>query len=237
MTAIRSKKARVCRAGLTLWLLVALPPGALAATPPASAIPPPAATAAPGAMTDIHDIQPPVPIGFDAPWLMPALLALAVAVLLAILWWWWHKRRKPNPMETIVPGLPPEMVALQALDRIGDLRGQDGRAFYFQLSAVLRQYVFGRFGVGAPEMTAEEFLPCVDRLPIDRELARRLKALCRAMEPVKFAGDRTEEKQMEQDLFFIRGFVRQTAQREEVAEDADAGEPHDEVLRIEENPK
>ena len=143
MTAIRAKMTLVCLAGLILCLLFALPLGVLAEKPPASASPPPTgttATGAPAPMTDIHDIRPPATLGFDASWLMPALLALAAAALLAILWWWWRKRRRPKPMETIVPELPPDMVALQALDRIGDLRGQDGRAFYFQLSAILRQY-------------------------------------------------------------------------------------------------
>ena len=168
-------------------------------------------------MTDIHDIRPPVPVGFDVPpWLVPALIALAAAGLLVALFFWWWRKRKKREIETIIPELPPEMVAMQALDAIGDVRGQDGQAFYFRLSAILRQYVFGRFGVGASEMTAEEFLPCIDRLPVERDLARQVKQLCKAMEPVKFAGEKTAEKQMESDLFFVRAFVRRTTQSIEI---------------------
>lgn len=164
-------------------------------------------------MTDIHDIRPPVPVGIDMPsWLVPVLLILAGVALLAALFFWWRRHRKKRTNETIVPELPPEMIAKQALDKIGDVRGQDGKAFYFRLSAILRRYIFGRFSIGAPEMTTEEFLPCIDQLPIDRKLARQLKHLCRAMDPVKFAGQGANEKQMEQDLFFVRGFVRQTTQ-------------------------
>ena len=174
-------------------------------------------------MTDIHDIRPPVPVGFDMPpWLMPVLIALVVAGLLAALFFRWRRHRKKRVIETIVPELPPEMIAKQALDGIGDVRGQDGKAFYFRLSAILRRYIFGRFSVGAPEMTTEEFLPCIDRLPIDRELARQLKQLCRAMDPVKFAGQRVDEKQMEQDLFFVRGFVRQTTQSSDITDEMDS---------------
>lgn len=162
-------------------------------------------------MTDIHDIRPPVPVGFDMPpWLVPVLLALSGVALLAALFFWWLRRHKKRTIETIVPELPPERVAMQALDGIGDVRGQEGKAFYFRLSAILRQYIFGRFGVGAPEMTTEEFVPCIERLPVDRDLARQLKQLCRAMDPVKFAGQGVDEKKMEHDLFFVRGFVRQT---------------------------
>lgn len=181
-----------------------------------SADPPAAAESnqseAPAPMADIHDIRPPVPVGFDAPWLMLVWLTLAGVVILAALYWWWRRHRKQRTIATIVPELPPEMVALQALDAISDVRRQDGKAFYFRLSAILRQYVFGRFGVGAPEMTTEEFLPCIERLPVAGELARQLKQLCRTMDPVKFGGVSTVEKQMESDLFFVRAFVRQTTQ-------------------------
>ena len=148
--------------GLVLWLTtlgqgIAAPDGEN--TPPAGppAVPGQAAPDTPAPMTDIHDIHPPVPVGFDAPWLMPVLLTLAGVVILAALVWWWRRRRKQKKIETIVPELPPDMIANKALEEIGDVRGQDGKAFYFRLSAILRQYIWGRFGVGAPEMTTEEF--------------------------------------------------------------------------------
>jgi hypothetical protein len=176
---------------------------------PAAAAGSPAAHA-PAPMTDIHDILPPVPVGMDAPWLTPVLLALAAAAVLAVAWWFWQKRKKDRAIETIVPELPPEMTAMQALDEISDVRRWDGKSFYFRLSAILRQYVFGRFAVGAPEMTTEEFMPCIDRLDMDKSLARGLRGLCRAMDPVKFGGETVMEKQMETDLFFAREFVRKT---------------------------
>lgn len=163
-------------------------------------------------MTDIHDIQPPVSVGIDAPWLVPVLLGLAAATILAAGWWFWKKQKKDRAIETIVPEPPPEMTALQALGEIADVRRLDGKTFYFRLSAILRQYVFGRFAVGAPEMTTEEFIPCIDRLNMDKSLAQRLKGLCRAMDPVKFGSQTAVEKQMETDLIFAREFVRKTTQ-------------------------
>jgi hypothetical protein len=121
----------------------------------------------PAPMTDIHDIQPPVSVGIEAPWLVPVLLALAAAAILALGWWFWIKRKKDRTIQTIVPELPPEMTAMQALDQISDVRRLDGKTFYFRLSAILRQYVFGRYAVGAPEMTTEEFMPCIDRMNMD----------------------------------------------------------------------
>jgi hypothetical protein len=171
---------------------------------------------APAPMTDIHDILPPVPVGVDMPGLWAVLIALGVVLLAALAWWLWKRHRKARSIETIVPELPPEMVARQALDGISDVRGMEGKTFYYHLSAILRRYVFGRFGVGAPEMTTEEFLPCIDRLHVDHDLARSLKGLCRAMDPVKFAGQPATEKQMETDLRFAREFVRKTTQQTEI---------------------
>lgn len=178
-------------------------------------------------MTDIHDIEGPIAVGFDAPWLMPALIALAVAALLALAWWLWRKNRKKRVVETIVPELPPEMTAMQALGEISDVRRLDAKTFYFRLSAIMRQYIFGRFAVGAPEMTTEEFLPCIDGLPVDRELAQRLKSLSRAMDPVKFGGEVLEEKQMETDLFFAREFVSKTTPVVDLEENSDNGSQED----------
>jgi hypothetical protein len=229
MNRMIKKKAGVV-VGLTFWLALGVAGPALGAddTTPAipNAVPAPGQVTpdTPAPMTDIHDIRPPVPVGFDTPWLMPALLALAGVIILTALIWWWRRHRKKRTIETIVPELPPEMVAMQALDAISDVRGKDGKAFYFRLSAILRQYIFGRFAVGAPEMTTEEFLPCIDRLSVERELARQLKQLCRAMDPVKFAGVTPTEKQMEGDLFFVRAFVRQTTQAVEMDDKVDKEE-------------
>lgn len=164
----------------------------------------------PAPMTDIHDILPPVAVGLEAPWLWTGLIALGAVMLTALAWWLFKKCRQSRSIETIVPELPPELIARQALDQISDVRGMDGKTFYFRLSAILRRYVFGRFGVGAPEMTTEEFLPCIDSLSIDKDLSRRLKDLCRAMDPVKFGGQTSAEKQMQADLLFAREFVSKT---------------------------
>ena len=200
--------------GLILWLTIlsAIPAMGTVNTAPAN---PPAGAGAPGPdtpapMSDIHDILPPLSVGMNAPWLLPVLLALAAVAVLAATWWLWKKHKKDRDIETIIPELPPEMTAIRSLDQISDVRRQDGKTFYFRLSAILRQYVFGRFTVGAPEMTTEEFLPCIDGLDMDNDLAQRLRRLCRAMDPVKFGGDPVVEKQMETDLFFAREFVRKT---------------------------
>jgi hypothetical protein len=72
-------------------------------------------------------------------------------------------------------------------------------------------------------MTTEEFIPCIDRLSMDKDLAQRLKKLCRAMDPVKFGGQTAVEKQMETDLMFARELVRKTTGANE---EENKGEQH-----------
>ena len=86
----------------------------------------------------------------------------------------------------------------------------DGKEFHFRLSAILRTYIQGRYGINAPEMTTEEFVPRIADLGIPRELRKCLKSLCRTSDPVKFAGVHAVESEMRKDLMFVRNFVRQT---------------------------
>lgn len=162
-------------------------------------------------LTDIHDILPPVAVGIQAAWLIPLLLALTAAAVLAAALWFWKKHLTSRQIETIVPEPPPEMVAMRALDEIGDVGRLDSKTFYFRLSTILRQYISGRFALRAAEMTTEEFLPCIDELALDQTLARQLKVLSRAMDPVKFGAETGAEHQMAVDLRFARDFVARTS--------------------------
>lgn len=227
--------------GLVLYLVLMLVTPTMGAETTAPPSPPPEANApapdAPTPMTDIHDILPPVSVGIHAPWLVPVLLALAAAMILAAAWWFWKRRKKARIIETIVPELPPEMTAMRALDEISDVCRLDGKTFYFRLSAILRQYVFGRFSVGAPEMTTEEFLPCIDGLHMEKDLAQRLRSLCRAMDPVKFGAETAMEKRMETDLFFAREFVSKTTQHIDMDGKKEGGEQSNMLSQNYENSK
>lgn len=177
----------------------------------------------PRPMTDIHDIMPPISMGIDAPWLLPVLIIVAVVAIIAVVWWLWKKGKKNRAIETNIPELPPDRVAMRALEDIADVRRLDGKIFYFRLSAILRQYVFGRFSLGAPEMTTEEFLPCMTELSVGTDLASRLKRLCRTMDPVKFGAETAVEKQMQTDLAFVREFVSKTTPKIDTDDKEDGG--------------
>jgi hypothetical protein len=162
-------------------------------------------------ITDIHDIKPALAMGHDLRWLYWSLAILAFLALAALAWRRWQKRGKPAATESAPPPLPPDAEALQLLDALAADDHLDTKQFYFRLSAVVRRYIERRFDIPAAEMTTEELLPRVDRLPLEPELAQNLKTFCRAADPVKFAGTPAEPGRMAHDLAFARDLVSRTS--------------------------
>jgi hypothetical protein len=168
----------------------------------------PGATGA-GVMTDIHDIRDIRAPGPDLRPLAYGLAALAAAALAALLAFLWKRRRRLKG--GVAPSLPPEAVALSALDELSDVGGIEGRLFYFRLSAVLRRYLHERFGIPAPEMTTEELLAEMDHPEIGRDRAASLARFFSDATPITYAGRPAAVDRMQKDLDFARGFVRETA--------------------------
>ncbi len=161
-------------------------------------------------MKDIYDIKPALEMGPDWRWWVWGLVALGVAAAVLLAWWWWRRRRKADGAPDSAPAICPEEEALAELDRLAAEIGIGGKLFYFRLSAIARRYVERRFTLPAEEMTLEELLPGVDRLPVDRELRDGFKALCQRCEPIKFADAPAREDGMARDLAFAREFVKRT---------------------------
>ncbi|QTA81283.1 DUF4381 [Desulfonema limicola] len=172
----------------------------------------------PDVMTNIHDIKPPEPAGFDPAllwYVLIAVIAIALILLLVFLW----KKRKKRIKHSVAASLLPEEAALLALDELLDIENIDGKDFYFRLSLILRHYINDRYEINAPEMTTEELVPKMDRLGIDKKLVQSLKELFHTADPVKFAGIYPVASRMESDLAFGRKFVKETTPKEEPGED------------------
>jgi hypothetical protein len=158
-------------------------------------------------MIDIHDIKPLVHMaGNWAGWIGAA----GGVILAAVLAWWFFNRRRAQ--EALLRSRPsPQDQAFDHLDALASEAAIDGKAFYFRLSAILRYYIEQRFGVPAAEMTLEELLPCVHRLPLPVDLAHGLESFSRSAEPIKFAAAAADSARMTADLLFVRSFVQRTA--------------------------
>lgn len=114
-------------------------------------------------------------------------------VALGGLGYYLYKRFKDNKpiirKIKVEPKLPPHTLALQDIERIKSdkhLRLTDPKAYYTELTDVLRTYMAERFGFNAMEMTSSEI---IDKLleTNDKESIRELKFLFETADLVKFA--------------------------------------------------
>jgi len=157
-------------------------------------VPGPTVTGAPALAEEDEgyaDILPPVEV------LVPRytlLYVLAGAIAAGFLAWGLYRLAKRWPRHIraapVVPILPVHLRALQALEALQreDLPGQGrGQEFHFRLSEILRAYLGERFGFLALDMTSEELLATLARLPTPGFDYARFEALCREADLVKFA--------------------------------------------------
>ncbi len=102
-----------------------------------------------------------------------------------------------------------------------DASAADG--WFVELSAIVRRYLEGRYGVRAPELTTEEFLQVARRaagLAADhREL---LTAFLERCDRVKFAGYRPDADESMATLKAARAFVEDTRMRAHASGDQEA---------------
>ena len=137
-------------------------------------------------------------------------------VALSCLGYYLYKRFKDNKpiirKVKVEPKLPPHTQALQDIERIkGDkhLRMTDPKAYYTELTDVLRTYMAERFGFNAMEMTSSEI---IDKLleTNDKESIRELKYLFETADLVKFAKHSPLMNENDMNLVNAVEFINQT---------------------------
>jgi Domain of unknown function (DUF4381) len=159
------------------------------------------------ATEDIRDIRGPK--AMPGSWVVPALLAGAIAVALVYAVWRRHQR-------TIRPReLPLSEQALERLERTRPLMfPATAREFGIAASEVIRSYIEKRFDVIATQRTTEEFLQLLIQSSND-SLARHRSLLAEFLQQcdfVKFAGASLAQKDMESLFQSARTFVLETGQ-------------------------
>lgn len=158
-------------------------------------------------------------------WLLWAAAALLFLLLLAVAAWQWVRRPSVVVARKAPPPPPPHVTALAALAalRAEDWTGADrAEPFFVRLSAIVRAYVEGRFGIRAPERTTEEFIRDAAR---SRELApaqrRSLGDFLETSDLVKFARHRPAAPELLSALDSAETFVRETIPAPKPAPGAD----------------
>ena len=134
----------------------------------------------------------------------------------AAAFWWRRQRRQPEFTEQ---QLSPRQLAELEINQIVERRlaETDVKAFYAEVTGVVRRYIERSTGVKAPEQTTEEFL----REILDRDLfsdieQRQLRQFLESADLVKFAGHQPETTDIDRSIDRAREFT----QREKVPEEA-----------------
>ena len=177
-------------------------------------------------MDDIHDIKSLEKYGINPAMFWYGVLGFIIVVLAAVILMYWKKQKKT--ILEVEASISFEEAALNMLDDLHALMDSDVKELYFRLSMILREYIWHRFGVGAPEMTTEELLPRIAELKLDSRLLQGAREFVRAGDPVKFAEQPAETETMQRHLEFVRSFVKQTTP---VSITVDENKTNDSVLQ------
>lgn len=164
----------------------------------------------------VKDIKLPydAPVTFKE--LLPYIIGSFILVLIVILIIWYiRKRKKEQPVYVPkTPPVPPHIVALTQLNELREQKlWQQGKtkAYYIELSDILRIYIENRFYISAMEQTTDDILKSFRTVDIDAEVKGKLKQVLILSDLVKFAKEQPLPNENDLSLENAISFVNQTA--------------------------
>jgi len=168
------------------------------------------------AADDIMGIRPSRELGFWAehwPWAAP--LIAVVLVILGVLVYLLIRKKGPPPLSAYEH-------ARRELKRLEAEEGQmDDKAYSIGLSAALRRYLEGAFGLRAPEQTTEEFLEVAQADErIGGEALNTLQSFLELCDLAKFARHAFGQDERRQLLTTATEFIEQAERKEQANKDS-----------------
>ena len=142
-------------------------------------------------------------------YLILAILAILAAVYLLI------RYRDDKPIIKRIKIEPKVPAHVRAISRIEELRqaggphNEDSKAYYTQLTDILREYINDRFGFNATEMTSYEILEHLEESR-DKESLSELRDLLSTADMVKFAKFKPMLNENDRNLVNALEFVNDT---------------------------
>ena len=172
------------------------------------------------AQKTIYDIKQPLPMpvkvaefaGYAGLGLVIAAIIAGVALLIVR-----ALRKKDNP-DGAKPKEPAHIVAIRSLEALANQKlWQNGKIkeYYSRLTEILREYLEGRFGVSAMEMTSDEIAAAMKSLSLTKKQLTALGELLMESDLVKFAKHTPAAEYHEEAYTAVYYFVEES---KEVAE-------------------
>ena len=164
----------------------------------------------------IHDIKDQIryPVTFreTVPWALGGLGLIGLSLLGAYLVSRFRKEKQEEEARE-----PAHIRALRKLDKYrGDKFWEPDKqkAFYSGVTDTLREYIDGRYGIGAMEMTTAEFLPVLKKEELPQDLFDGLRELFERADMIKFAKHTASREENAEVLPLAVKFVTSTYQHE-----------------------
>jgi hypothetical protein len=173
----------------------------------------------------IYDIKQPLSVSYTfMDWLRDnwhwVVLGLIVLLLLFGLWYYFRKIRKPTPVvEKSVPLVPGHVIALEQLAALRQKKlWQQGevKAYYSELTDIIRVYLEKRYLISAQEQTSEEILSGLKTVKMPVESRNSLKEILLLADLVKFAKAQPAGHENEQSMDDAIGFIKETGMRDQL---------------------
>lgn len=142
-------------------------------------------------------------------YLVLAVLTIILAVYLLVRY---HDDRPIIKKIKIEPKVPAHIRALSRFEELrqsGSSHGEDSKAYYTQLTDILREYINERFGFNATEMTSYEILEHLEESR-DKESLSELRDLLSTSDMVKFAKFKPMLNENDRNLVSALEFVNET---------------------------
>lgn len=165
---------------------------------------------------DIKDIKDPLGAPFTFREALPYLLILLGAAVLGFLLYYYFKKRKKSEPILQVPvarKIAPHQAALEALEELRFKKlWQQGhiKQYHTEITEILREYLFGQFGIHAQEYTSDEIMVAVNGTPVNVQAKEKLQQTLSLADMVKFAKMQPLPVEHDASLNHAIDFVRET---------------------------
>ncbi len=175
---------------------------------------------------DIKPIKPPleVPFGWqDVKDILLSNIALAIygLLLMGFIYFRWFRKESETAEHVVVAErssspeivLPPYEMAMGQLSSMSLQKSWSNlspKAYYTELTDVLRHYLSARFEIDAAEMTSSEILKSLGSIAVSTDLETDIREVLQLSDLVKFAKTTPKEERMRADYDRMRNFVEQT---------------------------
>ena len=164
---------------------------------------------------ELKDIKPPIYIPFNWKfWLSVAGIVILLVVVAFLSYRLWKKRKEKGymfiPPQPPVPAHERALSELEKLFKSNLLANKEYKAFFIELSEIIRVYLEGRYYIKALEETSAEILRDLKEHLEEENLFNSIRSQLTLADLVKFAKHIPDEQEIEKAKTEAVAFVEQT---------------------------